>query len=113
MFVVTAVAVSAAQAPPVPAQKPPDDAEKALRAAVATTVRGKPEAVDLAVADVKNLITEFEEVSAKLGEPMDADEMEKLLDKQGRLQDQIDAEAAIRQQRHAGGRYHRGRSSVC
>ncbi|MBL8607806.1 MAG: energy-dependent translational throttle protein EttA [Myxococcales bacterium] len=54
----------------------------------ATTVR---EAVDLAVADVKNLITEFEEVSAKLGDPMDADEMEKLLAKQGELQDKLDA----------------------
>jgi len=54
----------------------------------AKTVR---EAVDLAVADVKNLITEFEEVSAKLGEPMDADEMEKLLAKQAELQDKLDA----------------------
>ena len=35
LFVVTAVAVSAAQAPPVPAQKPPDEAETTLRAAVA------------------------------------------------------------------------------
>ena len=35
LFVVTAVAVSSVQAPPVPAQKPPDEAETALRAAVA------------------------------------------------------------------------------
>jgi sulfate-transporting ATPase len=54
----------------------------------AKTVR---EAVDAAVADVKALITEFEAVSNKLGEPMSDDEMNKLLEKQGALQDKIDA----------------------
>src|SRR5690349_3835469 len=54
----------------------------------AKTVR---EAVDAAVADVKALVTEFEAVSMKLGEPMSDDEMNKLLEKQGALQDKIDA----------------------
>jgi ATP-binding cassette ChvD family protein len=51
-------------------------------------VRGN---VEEGVAEVRALLTRFEEVSAKLGEPLDADEMEKLLDEQARLQDKIDA----------------------
>ena len=47
--------------------------------------------VEEGVAETRALLTRFEEVSAKLGEPIDADEMEKLLDEQARLQDQIDA----------------------
>ncbi|MCB9623735.1 MAG: energy-dependent translational throttle protein EttA [Sandaracinus sp.] len=54
----------------------------------AKTVR---EAVELAVKPIRDVVTEFEELSMKLGEPMDDDEMTKLLEKQGRLQDQIDA----------------------
>ncbi|RLB56586.1 MAG: energy-dependent translational throttle protein EttA [Deltaproteobacteria bacterium] len=49
------------------------------------------ECVEEAVADQRALLTEFEELSMKLGEPMSDDEMTKLLDKQGKLQDQIDA----------------------
>ena len=49
------------------------------------------EAVDEGVADVKALIKEFEDVSMKLGEPMDDDAMTKLLEKQAALQDKIDA----------------------
>jgi energy-dependent translational throttle protein EttA len=49
------------------------------------------EAVDQGVANVKDLITEFENVSAKLGEPMSDDEMEKTLAYQGELQDKLDA----------------------
>ena len=44
-----------------------------------------------AVKDVRALLTRFEEVSNKLGEPLDGDEMEKLLDEQAKLQDKIDA----------------------
>src|SRR5512132_3349117 len=51
-------------------------------------VRGN---VEEGVAETRALLTRFEEVSAKLGEPLDGDEMEKLLDEQSRLQDQIDA----------------------
>ncbi len=57
----------------------------------AKTVR---EAVDEAVSDVKALVTEFEELSMKLGEPMSDDEMNKLLEKQGALQDKIEAQDA-------------------
>jgi sulfate-transporting ATPase len=49
------------------------------------------EALNEAVADTRALIAEFEEVSMKLGEPMSDDEMNKVLEKQGKLQDRIDA----------------------
>ena len=49
------------------------------------------EAVDQAVAEQRALITAFEELSMKLGEPMSDDEMNQLLEKQGELQDRIDA----------------------
>jgi energy-dependent translational throttle protein EttA len=53
-----------------------------------TTVR---EAVELAVADTRALLTDFEAISAKFAEPMEDDEMNALLEKQGKLQDKIDA----------------------
>jgi ATPase subunit of ABC transporter with duplicated ATPase domains len=49
------------------------------------------EAVDDAVGDTRALLTEFEDLSAKLGEPMSDDEMAKLLERQALLQDKIDA----------------------
>jgi ATP-binding cassette ChvD family protein len=49
------------------------------------------EAVDEAVADIKGLVTQFEELSMSLGEPMSDDAMTKLLEKQGALQDTIEA----------------------
>jgi ATP-binding cassette ChvD family protein len=49
------------------------------------------EAVEDAVSETKALITEFETLSAKLGEPLSADEMDKVLDAQSKLQDRIDA----------------------
>jgi ATP-binding cassette ChvD family protein len=54
----------------------------------AKTVR---EAVDEAVSDIRGLVTRFEELSMKLGEPMSDDAMTKLLEKQSALQDKIDA----------------------
>jgi ATP-binding cassette ChvD family protein len=48
------------------------------------------EAVELAVADTRELLTKFEEISAKFAEPMEDDEMNALLEKQGKLQDKID-----------------------
>ena len=54
----------------------------------ARTVR---EAVEQAVAETRQLVTEFEEVSAKLGDPMSDGEMTRLLDRQAKLQDRIDA----------------------
>jgi ATP-binding cassette ChvD family protein len=47
--------------------------------------------VEEGVADTRALLNEFDELSMKLGEPMSDDEMAKLLDKQGALQDKIDA----------------------
>jgi ATP-binding cassette ChvD family protein len=49
------------------------------------------EAVELAVAETRALLTQFEEISAKFAEPMSDDEMTALLEKQGKLQDRIDA----------------------
>jgi sulfate-transporting ATPase len=47
--------------------------------------------VELAVAGTKKLLAEFEEVSAMFGEPLSDEAMEKLLDRQAKLQDKIDA----------------------
>jgi ATP-binding cassette ChvD family protein len=51
-------------------------------------VRGN---VEEAVASQRALLKEFEDISMKFAEPMDDDAMEKLLEKQGRVQEQIDA----------------------
>ena len=51
-------------------------------------VRGN---VEEGVADVKALLDEFNEISMKFGEPMDDDEMNRLLERQGELQSAIDA----------------------
>ena len=61
-------------------QEPVLDGEKTVR-----------ENVEQAFSDIKKLIEEFNEVSAKMAEPMSDDEMEKAMEKMGRLQDQIDA----------------------
>jgi ATP-binding cassette ChvD family protein len=47
--------------------------------------------VELGVKAIRDLLVRFEEVSNRLGEPMDDVQMEKLLAEQGRLQDAIDA----------------------
>jgi ATP-binding cassette ChvD family protein len=47
--------------------------------------------VEDGVAAIKSLLVRFEEISAKFGEPLEDDEMNQLLEEQGRLQDQIDA----------------------
>src|SRR6059036_1133120 len=57
----------------------------------AKDVRGN---VEDGVASTRALLQRFEEVSTRLGEPIEADEMEKLLDEQARLQDRIDASNA-------------------
>jgi len=51
-------------------------------------VRGN---VEEAVREQRALLTEFEAISAKFAEPMDEAAMNKLLDKQGTLQERIDA----------------------
>ena len=49
------------------------------------------ENVEQAFGHIKKMIEEFNEVSAKMAEPMSDDEMEKAMGKMGQLQDQIDA----------------------
>ena len=49
------------------------------------------ENVEQAFGDIKKMIEEFNAISANMAEPMSDDEMEKAMDKMGRLQDQIDA----------------------
>jgi energy-dependent translational throttle protein EttA len=50
--------------------------------------------VELAVASTRKLLHDFDEISNKFSEPMSDQEMEKLLDRQARLQDKIDMENA-------------------
>jgi energy-dependent translational throttle protein EttA len=57
----------------------------------AMDVRGN---VEQAVAPTRVLLRRFEEISSRLGEPVEADQMERLLDEQARLQDAIDATGA-------------------
>src|SRR6185503_11158992 len=54
----------------------------------AKDVRGN---VEEGVAQVRGLLTRFDEINAKLGEPLDDDEMEKVLAEQARVQDAIEA----------------------
>ncbi len=49
------------------------------------------ENVELGMGDIKNLLTQFDELSMKFAEPMSDDEMNELLAKQAELQEQIDA----------------------
>jgi len=65
------------------AQEPELDANKSVR-----------EIVEEGVADVLDLVKSFNEISERFAEPMDDDEMNVLLEKQGKLQDQIDAKNA-------------------
>ncbi len=54
----------------------------------AKDVRGN---VEDGVAEVRSLLTRFDEINARLGEPLDDDEMEKVLAEQARVQDAIEA----------------------
>jgi ATP-binding cassette ChvD family protein len=47
--------------------------------------------VEEGVGEVRGLLTRFDEINARLGEPIDADEMDKLLEEQARVQDAIEA----------------------
>src|SRR5437660_1080840 len=51
-------------------------------------VRGN---VEQAVAPVRNLLARFDAINARLGEPIDADELDRLLEEQGQVQDAIEA----------------------
>ena len=52
------------------------------------------ENVEEGVAETKALLTRFNDISAKFAEPMDGDAMEKLLEEQAKVQDQIEARNA-------------------
>src|ERR1700720_4366442 len=54
----------------------------------AKDVRGN---VEDGVGEIRSLLTRFDEINAKLGEPLDDDAMEKLLAEQSRVQDAIEA----------------------
>ncbi|HET8634342.1 MAG TPA: energy-dependent translational throttle protein EttA [Gemmatimonadales bacterium] len=54
-------------------------------------VRGN---VEEGLAEVRRLLDEFNEIAARFAEPMDDDEMQRLLDRQARVQDRIDAAGA-------------------
>jgi ATP-binding cassette ChvD family protein len=58
------------------------------------------EAVSEGVKETQALITRFEDISNKLGEPMDGDAMQALLDEQAALQDKLDAADAWNLDRH-------------
>ncbi len=49
------------------------------------------ENVELGVAETRALLDEFNRISDRFAEPLESDEMEKLLEQQARLQDRIDA----------------------
>ncbi len=51
-------------------------------------VRGN---VEIAVAGTRALLARFDAINARLGEPLDADEMDRLLDEQASVQDAIEA----------------------
>jgi energy-dependent translational throttle protein EttA len=51
-------------------------------------VRGN---VEIAIAEQRALLSQFEELSAKFAEPMNEDELNRLLERQGNLQERIDA----------------------
>ncbi|HSB42252.1 MAG TPA: energy-dependent translational throttle protein EttA [Methylomirabilota bacterium] len=54
----------------------------------AKDVRGN---VEDGVAEIRGLLTRFDEINARLGEPLGADEMDKVLAEQARVQDAIEA----------------------
>jgi energy-dependent translational throttle protein EttA len=52
------------------------------------------ETIEEAVAETVGLLKEFDEINAKFGEEMSDDEMNKLLERQGEVQDKLDAQDA-------------------
>lgn len=50
--------------------------------------------VEEGVQEIVDLIAEFEAINAKFAEPMEADEMDALIDKQGKVQELMDAKGA-------------------
>ncbi len=64
-------------------QEPQLDPDKTVR-----------ENVEAGVSEIRDLLTRFNDISAKLGEPLDDDEMAKLLEEQGELMNEIESKDA-------------------
>jgi ATP-binding cassette ChvD family protein len=60
-------------------------------------VRGN---IEESVSEIKELLTRFDDISMKFSEPMSDDEMNNLLEEQGKLQDAIDAVSGWELDRH-------------
>jgi sulfate-transporting ATPase len=58
------------------------------------------ENVEASVAETRAILKRFEEINCRLGEPLEGEEMEKLLAEQARVQDRIDAADAWELDRH-------------
>ncbi|PCJ61999.1 MAG: energy-dependent translational throttle protein EttA [Candidatus Hydrogenedentota bacterium] len=67
------------------------------------------EVLQTAFADTMGKLKEFEEISMKLGEPLDDDEMQKALDRMGVLQDELDAADAWDMDQH----FNRASEALC
>ena len=60
------------------------------------------EVVEEAVQETVDLLKEFEEINAKFGEEMSDDEMNKLLERQGEVQEKLDQQRCLGSRRAAG-----------
>jgi len=56
--------------------------------------------VEKAIEPIREMVAKYEEISARMGEQMPEDEMQKLLNRMGRLQEQIEAKDAWELDRH-------------
>ena len=52
------------------------------------------EVVEEGAQELVNLVKEFEEINAKFAEPMEPEEMDKLIERQGQVQELMDAKGA-------------------
>ena len=52
------------------------------------------EVVEEGAQELVNLVKEFEEINAKFAEPMEPEEMDKLIERQGQVQELMDAQGA-------------------
>ncbi len=52
------------------------------------------EVVEEGVQDIVDLVKQFEEINARFAEPMEPDEMDALIERQGKVQEQMDAKGA-------------------
>jgi len=52
------------------------------------------EVVEEGVQDIVDLVKEFEEINARFADPMEPDEMDALIERQGKVQEQMDAKGA-------------------